>query len=329
MVFITGANGLVGSFIARKFLSEGHEVVGLKRAGSNLDSIADIREKINWVEGDILDLKALEKYLKGVELVVHCAAMVSYDRTDKEALFRTNVDGVANIVNVCLKNKVKKLLFVSSIASFGTQINGSLTEKSKKNLAGISSNYGLAKYLAELEVWRGGEEGLKTIIINPSVVIGPGDWNKSSGQLFRYVWRENKFVINGSMNYVDARDVAEITYRLSTKNISGEQFIVNAGQITYQELFRKIAAGFGKKPPRIKLSGTTVKIAYVLDQVSSFITGRKARLTKELSRITKGATQFNNKKIVEALSYDFKPIDESIRWTCSKLINLAEEEKKT
>ena len=118
-VLITGATGLVGSATAKKFLSEKHEVFALARPDSDRSLLADIAAKITWVEGDILDLSALEKAMENMDMVVHTAAVVSFIPKERKAMYKVNVEGTANVVNVCLKLGIGKLCHVSSIAAIG------------------------------------------------------------------------------------------------------------------------------------------------------------------------------------------------------------------
>lgn len=322
MILITGANGLLGSCVARHFLAKGIKPVkALVRAESDLSHIEDIREKIQWVEGDILDQMALEKYIDKGDTVIHCAAKVSYNKKDKKELFDVNVEGVKNVVDACLKNGAAKLIHVSSIASFGNRDAGKVVnEDQKKNPAALKSNYAMSKYLSELEVWRGNIEGLNAVIINPSVIIGPAGWNNSSVRLFKYVWNENMFYIDGAMNCVDARDVAEIIYRLHERDFNGHQFIVSAERIAYPDLFEKIAKGFNKKAPWIKIPRVALGLISALDEVRCLITGGSVVITKEIKRAAKGSILFNSDKVRKELGIDFRSIDEAIQWTCRELI---------
>jgi dihydroflavonol-4-reductase len=323
MIFITGANGLVGSHIARFFLSNGvGPIVALKRANSNLSHLRKHSEKIDWVEGDILDVMLLEKQTRGAKAIIHCAGKVSFDKNDKQELYQVNVEGTKNIVNTCLKNNIPSLVFISSISTFGSiKTNGTISETYKKNTASLGSNYAITKYLAELEVWRGNMEGLRTVIVNPSVVIGPGNWQNSSVRLFDYVWKENVFTLDGHMNCVDARDVAEIIYRLYHLDINGEQFIINAERISYKDLFVQIARQFKKKPPGITVPRLALELFYGLDQCRSFITGKRALVTREIKNASKNALIYNNSKISKALDFSFRSVEETIEWTCKELCN--------
>lgn len=211
MIFVTGANGLVGSFIVRQLLDKGESVRALKRETSDLSLIQAFEKQIEWIEGDLLDYDILNEALKDVDYVIHTAAIVSFDPNDFQDLYITNVEGTANLVNACLANSIKKICHLSSIAAIGkNNKEAKISELTKWENSEQNSHYAKSKYLAELEVWRGIEEGLNAVIVNPTIILGPGDWEKSSAKLFKQVWKHSSFYPNGFFHYVDVRDVSTI-----------------------------------------------------------------------------------------------------------------------
>src|SRR5690606_3677923 len=214
MIAVTGANGLLGSFVVRKLMEANVPVVAIKRANSNTSLLADL-PTLAWRTADILDPISLQEAFDGVTGVIHCAAMVSFNPRDEKKLMQVNVEGTKNVVDACLIAGINRLLHVSSVAALGRQKNQThITESNTWIDSSYNTVYGLSKYKAELEVFRAQEEGLKTIIINPSVILSRGNWDKSSAQLFKYVWRERPFYSDGSFNYVDVRDVAQQIHQL-------------------------------------------------------------------------------------------------------------------
>ncbi len=194
MIFITGSNGLIGSFVIRQFIEQGYAVRALRRVNSDLSLLADITHRIQWVEGDLLDPLLLHQTIQPGDIVIHAAAIVSFSAREYEKMRKVNVEGTANVVNVCLQRGVKKFCFVSSIAALGRENHfHSIDESTKWEDSELNTVYAQSKYLAELEVWRGEAEGLPAVIVNPSVVLGPGDWRRSSTQLFKYAWDEHWF----------------------------------------------------------------------------------------------------------------------------------------
>lgn len=327
-ILITGITGLVGSFTARRFLKEGFNVVGLKRINSDLSLLKDIESQIVWHEGDILDILALEKVIENVNYVVHAAAIVSFAPKDRNKMFKTNVEGTINVVNLCLEKKIKKLCFVSSVAALGRKIPNEnianhvvkIDEKATWEDNPLNSNYAKTKYLAEMEVWRGQSEGLNSVIVNPSIILGEADWNKSSTQLLKFVYDEHKFYPAGNLNYVDVEDVVTCIYQLIISDISDERFILSAGQITYKEFFEKVAPRFHKKAPSTLLNKSLTGIVWRLEAIRSFFTRNAPLITKETALSSSHSFDYQNNKIKNALHISFRNLDESLDRICGNLL---------
>ncbi|MDF9794748.1 dihydroflavonol-4-reductase [Catalinimonas alkaloidigena] len=320
MVLVTGANGLIGSFICRKLLAEGYIIKALKREHSDLKLLEDIQQQITWVTGDLLQVGEMKEYLEGVEQVVHCAAIVSYDSKHEDLMRRVNVESTANLVNASLQSGIKCFLHVSSVASIGKDKSADIsTEETQWTDGEKNTAYARSKHQAELEVWRAYAEGLNTVIINPSLVLGPGDWDKSSTQVFKYVWEENRFYTEGKVNYVDVRDVAEVAVRLLGSEIRGERFIISAGSVSYKELFETIARGFGKRPPHIKVKGLMIKLAVIMDKVRTTLSRGTPLVTDEIEQISKNQHTYDNAKIKQVLDIEFTDFENTVRWCCRQL----------
>lgn len=327
-ILITGITGLVGSFTARYFLKSGFHVAGLKRANSSLSLIQDIDNQIEWYEGDVLDVLGLEKAIKNVNYVIHAAAIVSFAPKDENRMFKTNVEGTMNVVNLCIEKKIKKLCFVSSVAALGRKISSEnksnqiikIDEKATWEENELNSNYAKTKYLAEMEVWRGQSEGLESVIVNPSVILGEADWNKSSTQLLKYVYDEHKFYPEGNLNYVDVLDVAECIYNLMTSEVSNERFILSAGQITYKDFFEKVALKFNKKAPSFLVTKAMTGIVWRLEIIRTFFTGNTPLITKETALSSSYSFEYHNEKIKKILNFSFKNLDNSLDRICHNLL---------
>lgn len=327
-ILITGITGLVGSFTARHFLKSGFQVTGLKRDNSDLSLLKDIENQIVWYEGDVLDILALEKSIENVDYVVHAAAIVSFAPKDRKRMFKTNVEGTINVVNLCLEKNIKKLCFVSSVAALGRKIPNEKTlnhtikinEKATWKEDALNSNYAKTKYLAEMEVWRGQSEGLDSVIVNPSLILGEADWNKSSTQLLKYVYDEHKFYPEGNLNYVDVEDVAACIYKLTTSDISNERFILSAGQIIYKDFFEKVALRFYKKAPSTLLSKSLTEIVWRFEAIKSFFTGNAPLITKETALSSNHSFEYQNDKIKKTLDFSFKSLDQSLDRICKSLL---------
>src|SRR5690349_14333062 len=206
MIAITGANGLLGSFIVRKLIESKKPFIAIKRTGSDVSLLKDVAHLITWKDAGVTEEDAIQEALQGCTHVIHTAAMVSFNPRLKRKIFNVNINGTRNVVNACLLNNVQRLIHISSVAALGRQKDKSDVDESNKWAdSPINSTYGKSKYLAELEVFRGQEEGLSTAIVNPSLILAPADWDKSSAKLFKYVWSQRPYFTEGSMNYVDVR----------------------------------------------------------------------------------------------------------------------------
>ena len=323
MVLVTGASGLVGSFVVRHLVEQGYQVMALRRETSDISNLNDIEHRIDWQVADILDIISLRQVVEKADTVIHSAGMVSYDQQDKEMLYKINVEGTQNLVNACLEKKVDKFILISSIATYANHIEKGqlkyINETTPKKMETLGTNYARAKYLAEMEAWRGKMEGLHTIVVNPSVVLGPGKWHESSTRLFKYAWDENKFYIHGDINYVDVRDLAAIVVKLIQEGRDGDQYIVSAGSISYRHLFAKMADHFGKKPPAMAVGKFMLQVGYWLDQIRSLLTFSRPVITKEVKSAGTNRIYYRNDKIKQELYPDFRSIDDTIRWSCEQL----------
>lgn len=319
-VLITGATGLVGSAVARKFLSENHEVFALARPGADKRLLAVDHPKLNWVEGDILDILSLEKAIERVDYVIHTAAVVSFVPRDRKMMYKVNAEGTANVVNVCLKYKTQKLVHVSSIAAIGRPDKRKqagtqalvLNEDQRWEDSPENSEYAKTKHMAELEVWRGIAEGLSAVIVNPTLILGEGDWEKSSTQIFRYVYREKPFYTEGIANVVDVKDVAEIVYRLAGSDIAGERFLLNAGSISYHNLFNMIADKMNRKRPSFKVGPGLAGVIWRVEALRTWLLGTKPLITKETAQSAARKITYDNTKVRKALDFQFQSIEETV-----------------
>lgn len=327
-ILITGATGLVGSATVRRFLAEDHAVAALHRPGSDRSLLRELEGRIEWREGDVLDVVSLEKALTDVDYVIHAAAMVSFVPRDEGSMYKVNVEGTANVVNSCLKKGVRKLCHVSSVAALGRpdsrliqeNVTTVIDETQRWTDSPNNSAYAKSKYLAELEVWRGIAEGLSAVIVNPSVILGEGDWQKSSTQLFKYVYEGKPFYTEGTVNYVDVQDIAEAISVLTLSDIENGRFILSAGTATYRQLFTAIAEGFGKKPPHIKVGPGLAGVIWRVEAIRSWLTGSRPLITKDTARSAAHRFEYSSAKIQRALPFDFQPLDKTVLRVCESFL---------
>lgn len=324
-VFITGATGFIGSHIARHYLKAGYRVEALTRTKGNAGLLTDVADQITWHEGDIMDIPSLEMAIRvgrdpgGID-VIHAAAVVSFSPKDHERMGHINAEGTANVVNVCLKAGIRKLGYVSSVAALGRPANkgGStetirLDETQKWEDSPNNSEYAKSKYRAELEVWRGVAEGLSAVMVNPSIVLGEGDWTRSSVQLFKYVHDEKPFYPAGLVNYVDVLDVGESLFRLmETDSVSNERFILNAGTIPYKELLEQMAVVLHKRPPRMRMPPALTHLLWPVESVRAWLTGSTPLITRETARSSSSRYAYAGQKIAETLDFQYRPLSETL-----------------
>lgn len=328
MILVTGGSGLVGTHLLYALASGGKEVRALKRQGSNTDLVKRIFtwyspnmgeqyfQKIQWVIGDLNDPFSLESALKDVSRVYHCGAIVSFLPQDREMMMKVNVEGTCNLVNACMNAGIDKLCHCSSVASIGKPDKGLWIDESLVwKTSAQNSWYAISKYGAEREVWRASEEGLPVVIVNPTVVIGPGDPGRSSAQLYQSVKNGMKFYTTGITGFVDARDVARAMMELMDSDITGQRFILNSENLLYKDLFTYFAEYSGVAPPRYKAGKVLSEIAWRLEMVRSMVTGQKPLLSRETARNANNKRYFLNTKIKEAIGFKFTPVREAAKNT--------------
>ena len=326
MIFITGGTGLVGSHILLKLSQDNIPFKALKRSSSSLEVCKDVFIHYNaeslfhsifWEEGDVNNIPSLEAAMQNCDTIIHAAAMVSFNNEDVDLMHKINVKGTENIMNIAISMGIKKVSYISSIASLG---RNSTTEMVDENcyfrVSKKESNYSLSKYYSEQEVWRASQEGIDVVIINPSVILGPGDWTKGSSQIFTKLYKGLKFYTTGSTGYVDVIDVANCAILLLQSDIKNERFIVNGSNMKFRTLFDLIAEGFGNKKATIKVTPLLKGIAWRLEFIISFITGRNPLLTKETANSAMKNNSYSTQKIKNAIAYKFTPIQESVTKYC-------------
>lgn len=317
-VFVTGGTGLVGSHLIKELVRQGSCVKALYRS-----KVPDIigKEKVEWIKGDILDVMSLNEAMQNVGHVYHCAAIVSYDPKQKHQMFATNIEGTANVVNTSINTGVEKLCFVSSVSALGQirkghEIDESMTWNEETN----DSNYGKSKYLAEMEVWRGIGEGLKAVIVNPSIILGAGNWNEGSTKIFKAAFEEFPWYTEGKSGFVDVNNVVRIMIQLMESDISGERFIISAENRKYKDIFTAIANAFGKKPPHKKVTRFAASLVWRMEALKSMFTNENSLLTRETARSAQTVTRYNNSKIKNYFpSFNYTPLDETIKRVCKEL----------
>lgn len=317
MILVTGASGFVGSYLVKKLCKEGHSIKALKRSNSKIDHLSEYSDKIEWLNGDLLDIDSLEAAFKDVTQVYHTAAIVSFRKKHRSKMMEVNVQGTANLVNICLENNIKKLVHLSSVAAIGRLNDGKvITEETEWAESSFNTSYAKSKQLAELEVWRGIAEGLNATILNPSIILGAFNWNNGSARWFPLLNSSFKYFPAGSSAFVDVRDVVEIMVLAMNHNLKNERYIVCSENMPYREVFSKIAHAIDQKAPSKKVSKTMAEFTWRLAGfIRLFIPIFKPSITKETARLSQHSFTYSNEKICRTLNYKFLAIDESVNDT--------------
>jgi dihydroflavonol-4-reductase len=319
LVAVTGASGLVGSSIVRKLIQSGISTRSILRSQSALGLLADIKESTEIIESDVLDMAGLGLALEGADAVIHAAGYVSFNSRNRDRIHEINVQGTTNVVNACLQLGTRKLIHISSVAALGRQRGSTTINEETRWVPGMpASDYATSKYMAEVEVFRGMEEGLNVSLINPSVVLSAADGIRSSSQLFNYVWKQRMFYANVAMNYVDARDVAEMVTRILNGDYNGERFIANAGREDLKTVFELIGKRLEKRPPFIDVPKGLVSLAATVEQWRAGLSGREPMVSKESVAFLKEKIVFENNKAKKVLGMEFQTLESTLDWCCDE-----------
>ena len=324
MVLVTGGTGLVGAHLVLHLIENGETVRAIYRNLANIQKTKalfslykkDILfEKIEWVSGDITDVPSLELAFENIEYVYHCAALISFDPKDEDLIRKTNIEGTANIVNFCIAKNIKKMCFVSSIAALGDlkEYEKTISEDTEWNPEKHHSDYAISKYGAEMEVWRGQQEGLVVVIVNPGVIIGPGFQEQSSGLFFRKIQEGFPFYTYGVTGFVAVKDVVRISFELMKSNIHNDRFTLIAENMVYREFLNTIADALKVKRPTIHANPFLVTVLSKIDWLISNVFGQKRKLDRETAKSSYTKNWYSNEKIKNALNTDFIDIKKYIQ----------------
>lgn len=321
MVLVTGATGILGRVIVLELLKRGKIVRAAKRRSSNLEQVRhsfqfytenpdDYFNKIEWMNVDFEDIHSLQTAMIGIDEVYHCAATVSFHPADQRRMYHTNIEGTRNLLYACEGSQVKKFCFVSSIAVLdGVNEKDETDENSDYNQKLDHSAYAVSKHFSEMEVWRAAAEGLNTVIVNPGIIIGSGNWTQSSGLLFQNLARPYTF--SGGASYVDVRDVAKASIELMDNNIFNERFILISENKRYAEVASYVRQKMGLSSPKI-IPSALLTVGRVLNFVFGWLFSPLRMVDKVNTESVTSMNNVSNDKIVKTLGFKFIPVNESI-----------------
>ena len=237
-------------------------------------------------------------------------------------MYKVNVDGTANVVNVALEKKVRRFVHISSVAALGRTANGgNVNEEKRWEESKVNTHYAISKFKAELQTWRGLNEGLEGVILNPSTILGYGDWHSSSCAIFRNIYEGFKWYTSGINGFVDVEDVAKATILLMESTITEQRYIINGDNWTFQKLQDNIADAFDKKRPSKLATPFLMSLAWRIEKLKSLFSGKKPLLSKESARVAQSKTLFENDKLLKAIpGFSFTPLEESIKNASAKYL---------
>ncbi|MFT4204503.1 MAG: NAD-dependent epimerase/dehydratase family protein [Chitinophagaceae bacterium] len=316
-ILVTGATGMVGSHLVKALIERGYTIRATYR------TTHPNTPGVDWAQADLLDVVALEEALRGIDTVFHCAAMVSFDPSNANGLYKNNVEGTANIVNAALNAQVKQFIYVSSVAAIGGTSGQNITENAKWNPDEMNNEYAKTKHAAEMEVLRGGLEGLEVYLVNPSIILGCGDWGKGSTELFKKVHDGFPYYTEGIHGFVDVLDVVSAMVHFMEKPdvaFQNQRFILNSDNISYKQLFGWIANGFSVPAPHKKVTPLIAAIVWRLSYLKGKLTGKPSILTKNSAKIAQSDIRYDNTKILNAIpGFHFQRIEASVMRICTEL----------
>lgn len=333
-VFVTGGTGLVGSHLICKLIEQGKHVRATCRENSNKGILKrvigyyhpdpdEMYRSVEWVECDICGYDRLAKSMKGAEVVFHCAGVVSFEDGRDDLIIKNNVEGTANVVRACLENNIKHLCHVSSNSALRFSDDDSFVDETNKwDEHAIHPVYWTSKHLAEEEVFKGIAKGLSAVIVNPTIIIGPGDWSHGSSSFFSNIDRGMLFSSSGITGFVDVNDVVNAMIILTEKGISGERFLLNSENISYHRFFTLIAQSLGVRRPLFNVPKGFKFLIFPFLSAFEFFSGRKLPVSREVLKSAWRKVRFDNRKIIKETGISFTPIEKSIEKTAA--IYLAE-----
>ncbi|PIF06622.1 MAG: hypothetical protein CSA36_00525 [Draconibacterium sp.] len=328
MIFVTGGTGLVGSHLLFELTSAGNTVKALARNMVKTDEVLELFRfysnqaetlfsRIEWVEGDMLDYFFLKDALKDVTEIYHCAAFISFNPKDRKKMIFNNVEGTSNLVNAAIENKLVKFCHVSSIAALGTYegtlpVNEETNWHPLKNLTGYSES----KFFSEAEVWRGVEEGLNAVIINPSIIIGPATGKNGSAGFFNLLKNGFSYYTKGVKGFVGVKDVVfamtQLMYDANFERVKNQRYLLNAENISLQDFFNKIADAFGNPRPNKFVSDALLSFLQKIAAVGSKISGKAPYITREIAATANKESYYDGSKIKQAIDFEYQAVATSI-----------------
>jgi nucleoside-diphosphate-sugar epimerase len=322
---VTGGTGLVGSHLLAQLVLQDKPLRAIYRTASGLNKVLHVFsyyfednkayfDKIEWVKADVTDIPSLIEVFQNIDEVYHCAAVVSFRKKDIAMMRAVNIEGTANMINLALENKIKKFAFVSSIAGLGKNEQGKFIDETNDwNPEADNYAYAISKYGGEMEVWRGAQEGLNVVIVNPGIILGAGFWESNTGRFFTNAANSFAYYTTGKTGFVVVEDVVKALIELMNHNLFNERFILVSKNTSFQDIMTEIASAMQTQPPHRKVSPIMAEIAWRLAWISSLVTGKQPLITKHSSRAAQQMYEYNSEKIQQSIGFEFEPLSIGIQ----------------
>lgn len=314
---------MLGAHLILQLVKKGYTVKAIRRHSSSLEVVEKVFKvyhggeylpQIEWVQGDVTDYFSLEKASEGIDLIYHVAGFISFHAKDKQKLEHVNIQGTANVVNAALHNNVKKIIYVSSVSALGgVDSNELINETTPWKNSPLNTHYAVTKQAGEREIWRGGEEGLQVLVVNPGLILGYGDWNSGTGQVVKRIAEGQSFYTTGCNGWVDVRDTVRAMVTLDELDIHGEKFILIAENVPFKRGFTVLANHLGSKVPTVKAGKTLMKLAVWSEGIRSWFTGKEPLVTRETIMTASLFCEYDNAKIKKSIGFEFTPFEETVR----------------
>ena len=319
---------MLGAHLLYDLTKAGTKVRALKRKNSDPEAVRKIFSwysdeadrlfrQIEWLEGDLLDVDSLRAGLEGIDTVIHAAAKVSFDPADRVNLLHENIQGTIHLVELAKEFGIKRFCHVSSIASLGEQTPGiPMDEDFAWRNDGKRSAYAESKFQSEMEVWRGIHEGLNCVIVNPSVIFGPGNWHNGSPRFFTTVRNGMKFYPSGGTGFVDVRDVSRAIIGLLSEDtwesVRNQRYLLSAENLSYREVFSRIADSLNRPRPRIEAGRFLLQTGWRIAALAAFLTGKSPALTRDTARSSIRTSLYDGSKITRTIDFNYTPVAKTI-----------------
>jgi len=269
---VTGATGFVGSQLAAALVQRGDQVRVLRRQKSSLIALEGL--EVEHFYGDITERAAVEDAVRGCDVVFHVAALSSYWRARRDEIYRVNVEGTRTVMAACLSARVLRVVHTSSVAAIGVRPDGRAADETQPfDRREERFAYAHSKYLAEGEVKAAVDHGLSAVIVNPAIVIGPGDHNLISGSMIvELAKRPLPAAPPGGTSVVDVAAVVQGHLAAAERGRDGERYILGGENLTYREITAIISDIVGCRAPRWTIPGWALPpVATALDVVNRFV----------------------------------------------------------